>query len=296
MARPEKTGLDYFSFDCDFYDNLKVRKVMRACGPAAGSILSCLLCNIYRWKGYYIVWDQDLPFDIADKIGVSEGAVSEVINKALQVDFFDSEIFKNYQILTSYEIQKRYRSGTLKRKDVKIEAKYLITEVKNKVIDGRNPINGAESTQSKVKESKVKNRAKALVASGSDAEVSQRQLKKLYEEAIEKVKGEEKPVVWKAIKAFITDHSPDWPEPYVDAWNIFATTYKLSCVEQISDGRRKKFLTRIAESGFDFLRILERIKTSPHLKGDNSSNWKCTFDWILENDKNYLKILEGNYN
>ena len=126
IARPIKQGLDYFSFDVDFYDNLKIRKIMRACGPGGGSILTCLLCTIYRNKGYYILWDQDLPFDIADKVGVSEGAVSEVITKAVQVDFFDDYQFQTNGILTSEEIQKRYKAGTLKRHEVVIDSIYIV--------------------------------------------------------------------------------------------------------------------------------------------------------------------------
>ena len=37
-----------------------------------------MLCNIYKDEGYYIVWDEDLPFVIADIVGVSEGAVKEM--------------------------------------------------------------------------------------------------------------------------------------------------------------------------------------------------------------------------
>jgi hypothetical protein len=156
MARPHKEGLDYFSFDVDFYDNPKVRKVLRACGPAAGSILSSLLCNIYRWKGYYTILDEDLTFEIADKIGVPEAQVSEVIDKALQVDFFDNRMYEVHKILTSQEIQARYRAGTHKRKEVVISDNYLIMGVRNGVNGCNNPVNGGRSTQSKVKESKVK--------------------------------------------------------------------------------------------------------------------------------------------
>ena len=41
--------------------------------------------------------------------------------------------------------------------------------------------------------------------------------------------------------------------------------------------------------------ILKKIELSSFLLGSNDKNWKVCFDWIIENDKNYIKILEGKY-
>ena len=101
MARPTKQGIEYFSLDVDFFSDIKVRRISKACGPASTSILICLLCNIYRDKGYYIEWDEDLPFVVADTIGTTEGAVEEVVKKAVKVGFFDKSLFDQYRILTS---------------------------------------------------------------------------------------------------------------------------------------------------------------------------------------------------
>lgn len=298
MARPIKTGLDYFSLDVDFYENMKTRKIMRACGPSSGSILTCLLCTIYRNKGYYILWDEDLPFEIADKVGVSEGAVSEVITKALQVDFFDQERYEQFRILTSAEIQNRYKAGTVKRQDVKIEDEFIVSESKKPVSVSDNPVNGTGNTQSKVKETIVKERkrANALVVAGDNEAETQQILKKEFKSLVEKLNGQERKVVWMGLLEFVRDKRPTFVEPYHELWNIFASNYGLVKIEAISDSRRSKFNTRIRHQSFDFPKILDKIRTSAHLKGDNSQQWKVTFDWIFENDKNYLKIIEGNYN
>jgi hypothetical protein len=296
MARPTKTGLDYFSFDVDFYNNMKVRKIMRACGPSAGSILSCLLCNIYGWKGYYIQWDKDLPFDIADSVGVSEGAVIELVNKAVQVDFFDSGKFEAYEILTSAEIQKRYKSGTIKRSEVIIQPEYVVIEGKNGVSSGRNSVNGVGNTQRKGKESIVKEtkiRAKALVVASDDGS---KQLKPEYDSLVKSLEGKDRLEIWNSLRQFIQDKKPAFLEPYMDAWNLFAISMKLIKEPQkITNKRRQKFSTRIAEPGFDFLRILEKIKTSHFLKGNNNNNWKVSIEFILDSEENYTKILEGKY-
>lgn len=157
MARPVKQGLGYFPLDTDFFSDRKVRRILNAHGSNTASILICLLCNIYKDKGYYIEFDEDLPFDIADVVGVSEGAVIEVIKKALQVDFFDLSLYEKYHILTSRGIQRRFYSCTLKRRDIKINPAFWVITVKNPVIDGNLPeeieLSPSKSTQ---KESKVK--------------------------------------------------------------------------------------------------------------------------------------------
>jgi hypothetical protein len=159
MARPLKQGLDYFSFDVDFFDNKKVRRIIRACGPNSGTILICLLCNIYRHKGYYILWNEDLPFDIADVVGVSEGAVSEVIKKSIQANFFDQELYDKYQILTSEEIQNRFLQGIKKRTEIEIDKRYWVISGINEVFESKleeeTGVLVPDNTQSKVKYSKV---------------------------------------------------------------------------------------------------------------------------------------------
>lgn len=151
MARPVKQGLEYFSFDTDFFSDVKVRRISRACGPASTSILICLLCNIYRDKGYYIRWDENLPFVVADTIGTTEGAVEEVVKKAIQVEFFDKELFEKHKILTSNGIQNRFRSAVVRREEIEYVVDYLVSERKNEVIACKNEVIADRSTQSKVK-------------------------------------------------------------------------------------------------------------------------------------------------
>ncbi|WP_281816150.1 DUF4373 domain-containing protein [Parabacteroides goldsteinii] len=158
MARPIKQGLSYFPFDVSFFSDRKVRKIIRGCGPASPTILICLLCNIYEDQGYYILWDEELPFDIADTIGVPEGAVKELIKKAVDVDFFDKEMFEKEHILTSRGIQSRFIESTKKRKDVTIKKEYWIFSGNNSVNDVNNPVNDTHNEQSKEKESKEEKR------------------------------------------------------------------------------------------------------------------------------------------
>jgi hypothetical protein len=107
-------------------------------------------------------------------------------------------------------------------------------------------------------------------------------LKGLYEN-LDKTKSK--------IYEFIKAKKPDFIQPYVDLWNVFAKERSIPEVSKITKSRERQFGVRLKEPGFDFLRILSKAASSEFLlKG----SW-FGFDWILANDKNYLKVLEGNY-
>lgn len=91
---------------------------------------------------------------------------------------------------------------------------------------------------------------------------------------------------------FIKNNNPSFINPYVDYWNLFADEYKRPKVEKISKARVKKFNTRIKEKEFVFPAILKRLTLADDFTLTGS--W-LTFDWIIESESNYLKILEGNY-
>ena len=95
-----------------------------------------------------------MPFDIADIVGVSEGAVSEVVKKALQVELFDNTLYRKFHILSSRGIQNRFKSCTSKRKDVEIIPDFWINDVNNSINDVNNSINVGDNEQSKVNKRK----------------------------------------------------------------------------------------------------------------------------------------------
>lgn len=159
MARMPKIGLDFFGLDVNFLSHIKVRRIVRACGLKSVPVLIQLLSNIYKYKGYYIKWNEDECFAIADDIGIAERAVQEIVNKSLQVGLFNSEMFDNYGILTSKRIQDQYFSAASKRKSVDYDARFALISLKNvkNVINvDINRIDSTMNPQSKVKESKVK--------------------------------------------------------------------------------------------------------------------------------------------
>lgn len=165
MARPLKQGLDYFPLDTDFLQDIKVRRLIRACGSSAIPMLIGLLVNIYRGDGYYLRWDSDMTFLISDEVGISEGAAQEFINKAVQVGFFDKKLYEEKSILTSAGIQRRFFEITERRKSVFYDDTLLLIDVNeytnlvnvnnNSINANNNSVNVYHNQQSKVKESRV---------------------------------------------------------------------------------------------------------------------------------------------
>lgn len=175
MARPIKKGLDYHPRDVDWIRQLPVRKIMRANGPASAAVLDCADGYIYGEQGYFMRYDEDARFLIADDVGVKELFVDEVVNKAVQVGYYDAGMFTGHNILTSEDIQKRYKSAASQKKDSSILAEYSLIQVESKpdnpVSKHGNPTQGVVNTgdnpQSKVKQSKV-NKTKTNTLSLSD--------------------------------------------------------------------------------------------------------------------------------
>ena len=164
MARPLSRGIEYYPLDVDFMNDIKIRKIMKSCGPNSIAIIILLLGNIYGDEGYFMKWDEDVCFLVADAVGAKEVYVKEVLKKCLQVDLFSSELFEKYKIITSKGIQKRFFEITKRRKRENLINDYLLVNVTETEVNvTETPITVAEtgvivskSTQSKVKESKVK--------------------------------------------------------------------------------------------------------------------------------------------
>ena len=80
-------------------------------------------------------------------------------------------------------------------------------------------------------------------------------------------------------------------------WNSFCDKYPvLAKIKEISTDRRTKLKKRYEVDSFkEFSQILQAIKEQPFLLGENDRRWKITFDWLIENNTNYLKVIEGRY-
>lgn len=94
MARPTKSGLDYFTLDCHFDD--KVELVIAEFGMDGLGILIRLFQKIYSDRGYYCCWNDDVALLFSRKNGVGGNVVSEVIGACIRRGIFDSGMYQHY--------------------------------------------------------------------------------------------------------------------------------------------------------------------------------------------------------
>lgn len=79
-------------------------------------------------------------------------------------------------------------------------------------------------------------------------------------------------------------------------WNKAATDRDWPTLRVLTDARRKKLASRLKAHGPDGWReALVKAYRSPILSANPPPSW-FNFDWIVKNDENLLKVLEGNYN
>lgn len=59
--------------------------------------------------------------------------------------------------------------------------------------------------------------------------------------------------------------------------------------------KRAQGLSRRVLEGMDLSQVLGKAKMSDFLTGKNDRGWKMTLDWLIENDTNWVKVMEGKY-
>ena len=134
MARPKKIGLDYFTNDVNFYQDIKIRKLIRHKGVEAVSVYHILLCRIYK-DGYYISWDDELPYVISEISCLEENKIKEIIMLCMEIGLFCKELFDNEKIITSKGIQERYfNTCVVAKRRLSGKLPYLIIELPEKLI------------------------------------------------------------------------------------------------------------------------------------------------------------------
>ena len=125
MARPLKSGLEFWRKDTNFYADPKVHKLGRRCGAAGLAILDSIFCKIYH-EGYYIVMDEDMIEDIADETFTTAPLVLRAIDTAVEVGFFHEDFYRRNSVLTGLSLQLRYFSATLRRQKSDSNLQYLL--------------------------------------------------------------------------------------------------------------------------------------------------------------------------
>lgn len=193
MARPFKSGLDYFPLDVHDDDKMKfVRIKFKITGVA---IVFELYRKIYA-HSFYTKWNPDEALMFSDSIKADYEEVLSVVEECLNRGIFDLNVFNGYGVLTSKGIQDRFAEATWRRKGCKYNFNYFVNDSRldtssdeyediNCINVNINPsssvLNDSRSTQSKVKESKVnrkesKKKVKTLMVNPTDSPPTQEQI------------------------------------------------------------------------------------------------------------------------
>lgn len=180
MANKTKDGLDYFPMDVTIFTDIKIRKLIKYQGGKAVTVYAYLLCNIYK-NGYYIKWDDELPFTISESTGYDEAYIQEVIKCCFKVDIFSKQLFDVEKVITSRGVQVRYAkiSKLLKRKSIVSEFNLIDSEELG--IDSEE-LPQRKEKEKKEKESKANNARTEIYGSAIFYELEELQNRLLIDE------------------------------------------------------------------------------------------------------------------
>ncbi|MBQ5687940.1 MAG: DUF4373 domain-containing protein [Ruminococcus sp.] len=132
MARPCKTGLHYFPFDVDFFDDFKIMDLLNEYGTLGVLIYENILCKVYN-NGYYL----EIPLeklaasivrDIGNRWAKDKKLVLQVIQYCADIGLFNHDLLTQ-SVITSAGIQRRYQTVTVRNKLIK--SKYWLLEKEN---------------------------------------------------------------------------------------------------------------------------------------------------------------------
>ena len=156
MARPFKSGVDYFPLDVSIDDKIEILEAEH--GVLGFGIWVKLLQKIYA-NNYWIKWDNKAVIVFSNRINVDKNSVIAVINTCIEWNIFSEKMLNGFQILTSRGIQKRFFEITKRRNRVEVIEDYLLVDIpvaENIILVNvdKNSVNVDKSTQRKGKERK----------------------------------------------------------------------------------------------------------------------------------------------
>lgn len=294
MARPIKKGLDYFNMDVSFYRDIKLRKLIRRKDGKALSVYVVLLAIIYE-DGYYINYDEDLPFVLSEILGYEEDTISDIISYCIEVGLFDKQLYEQYNILTSHGIQERYvMVHTQCKHKYRIENTYCllntgISSEKTSVSSEETHINSEETLLKH--ETNDDNSEKTSVSSEFSTESKVKERKEYIDSSLRsESQSSDAPMT-------VKDDEINFLA-FLDFFNRVIQEHhaQIPTITQISQKRQQMLKARAREHGKEALRkaVLNAV-AAPFLNGASDKPFVASFDWIFR-PLNFVKVLEGNYN
>ena len=158
MARPIKSGLDYFSHDVDAANDEKIEALRALYGNDGYAFYFIILERIYRTSNAELdISNPAIAAGLVKKIRISEKKFAKILKTAFSINLLDETHYKENQSLTSDGIKRRF----LETQDLRgrwRKNKARVFRVENPVENHmENPEKTPEKTpQSKEKKSKEK--------------------------------------------------------------------------------------------------------------------------------------------
>lgn len=114
-----------------------------------------------------------------------------------------------------------------------------------------------------------------------------------------KLRSEEEPLVPpEPAEEPPSDHGnekdPRGVQAFFDLWNSEAKS--LPKATKLTDGRKRKIRVRLRERSIEeWGEVFRRMEMSSFLRGETGGTFRADFDWVIKNEENSLKVMEGKY-
>ena len=139
MARPIKSGLDYFPLDVNLDDKVELLEAEH--GITGFGVIVKLWQRIFA-DGYYTRWDDDRALLVAKDTGVPVAELQAIVTTAVRRGIFSAELLNDYDVLTSRGIQKRYLTCIDRRREVELDRRLLLVRPEDYGFTLPDPIEG----------------------------------------------------------------------------------------------------------------------------------------------------------
>lgn len=258
MARPNKNNAEYFSHDADMRNDVKVKALRRRFSHTGYAVWNYILETLTDTENFEIDFRELNKELLAADFDVTVQELNDIVDYACRIDLLQTS--EDGTVLFSAAHKRRFSQLLQRRAKLSEAGKKGMAKRWSSNNPDITPDNEVITPDSKVKESK-----------GKESKGKQRET-----------------VIY----------------PYqdiADLWNRICSS--LPSVKALNDNRRQKIRLRLAEMSADnpkksldrLKELFERVAASDFLCGNNSNGWTATFDWVFENGKNWVKIIEGNY-
>ena len=100
--------IPYYNISTSHLCDTKVRRLKSACGSDGYAVYDFLVNEVFRHGSFSLLWGGDVIHKVADYWELSPERVQQIVEYCLSVGLFNPELYAEYHILTSADLQDRY--------------------------------------------------------------------------------------------------------------------------------------------------------------------------------------------